>query len=182
MTEQTIQAGKVVSIDYVLTSPKGEELDRSPEGAPLLYLHGAHNIVPGLEDALTDKTVGAHLEVKVPPEKGYGVASKTKPMRILRSKFPPEAHVEKGARFIMQGPEGRPVAIWITKVQGAEVHVTTQHPLAGVTLCFDVTVKDIRDATDEEKAHGHPHGPGGHHHHDHGDDDHDHDHEEPSEG
>jgi FKBP-type peptidyl-prolyl cis-trans isomerase SlyD len=39
------------------------------------------------------------------------------------------------------------------------------HPLAGVTLCFDVEIVEVRDATAEERQHGHPHGPGGHHHH-----------------
>lgn len=165
MTSQhTVAAGKVVSIDYVLTNPKGEELDRSKEGEPLVYLHGAHNVVPGLEEALTGKEVGDTLRVEVPPQKGYGLKQKVKPQRILRSKFPPDAKIEKGTRFVMQGPEGRPIPIWVAKVQGREVHVTPEHPLAGVTLCFDVTVRDIRDATEEEKTHGHAHGPGGHHH------------------
>ncbi|HJL15757.1 MAG TPA: peptidylprolyl isomerase [Sandaracinaceae bacterium LLY-WYZ-13_1] len=164
MSEETVEAGKVVSIDYVLTSPEGEELDRSEEGAPLVYLHGAHNIVPGLEEALAGKAVGDQVRAEVPPEKGYGVRQKEKPQRVLRSKFPPEADVKKGAQFLMQGPDGKPFPIWIKKVQGREVQVTSQHPLAGVTLRFDVTVREIRDATEEEKEHGHAHGPGGHHH------------------
>lgn len=168
-SEQTIATGKVVSIDYVLTNPAGEQLDRSPEGSPLVYLHGAQNIVPGLEEALSGAKVGDSLEVTVPPEKGYGPKGRAKTQRILRSKFPPEAHLEKGARFIMQGPDGRPFPIWIAKVQGREVHITPEHPLAGVTLKFAVTVKDIRDATEEERTHGHVHGPGGHHHGEHGD-------------
>ena len=164
MSEETVAAGKVVTIDYVLTNPEGEELDRSSDGQPLAYLHGAGNIVPGLEDGLEGKKAGDSLVVKVPPNKGYGPKQKAKSQRILRSKFPPDAHVEAGTRFVMQGPDGRPFPIWVSKVQGREVHVTTQHPLAGVTLCFDVTIREVRDATDEEKAHGHVHGPGGHHH------------------
>ena len=163
-SEETVATGKVVSIDYVLTNPAGQELDRSPEGGPLVYLHGAQNIVPGLEAALLGAKAGDSLEVAVPPEKGYGPKQKARTQRILRSKFPPEAHVEKGARFVMQGPDGRPFPIWIAKVQGREVHITSEHPLAGVTLHFAVTVKDIRDATEEERAHGHVHGAGGHHH------------------
>lgn len=170
--EQTVGAGKVVSIDYVLRDEKGKELDRSAEGKPLTYLHGKHNVVPGLEEALVGKTVGDSLEVRVPPEKGYGVKRNVKPQRILRSSFPEGVHVEKGTRFVMNGPEG-PFPIWVTKVQGREVHVTPQHPLAGQVLCFSVTVRDVRDATDEELAHGHAHGPGGHHH-----DEESHEHEE----
>ena len=166
VTEEIIGPEKVVGIDYVLTDPSGAELDRSTPERPLLYLHGAGNIVPGLEEGLVGLTVGDTKAVRVPPEKGYGRRQKLKPHKVLRSKFPPEANVTKGAQFMMQGPEGRPMPIWITKVQGRQVHVTPQHPLAGVTLCFEVTVRDIRPATEEEKAHGHPHGPGGHHHHD----------------
>jgi FKBP-type peptidyl-prolyl cis-trans isomerase SlyD len=162
--EQTVGAGKVVSIEYVLRDEKGKEIDRSAEGSPLVYLHGAHNIVPGLEDALVGKKPGDSLEVRVPPEKGYGPKQSVKPKRILRSDFPAEAQIEKGARFMVSDPEGRPFPIWVTKVMGREVHVSPEHPMAGQVLCFSVTVHEVRDATDEEKAHGHAHGPGGHHH------------------
>ena len=162
----TVGADKVVSLEYVLTDPKGKELDRSADGQPLVYLHGARNIVPGLEEALVGKTTGDALEVEVPPEKGYGVSRKLKSMRMLRSKFPADADIKKGARFMMQGPEGKPMPVWVSKVMGRQVHITPEHPLAGVTLHFDVKVGEIRDATEEEKTHGHVHGPGGH---DHGD-------------
>ncbi|MBZ0115462.1 MAG: FKBP-type peptidyl-prolyl cis-trans isomerase [Sandaracinaceae bacterium] len=168
----SITEGKVVSIDYVLTDPSGTELDRSREGHPLVYLHGGGNIVPGLEEALEGKVAGDRVEARVPPEKGYGPKQNIKPRALLRSNFPPDVHVAKGSRFIMRGPEGEPMPIWVTKVQGRDVYVTPQHPLAGVTLCFAVTVREVRDATDEEKAHGHVHGPGGHHHGGHEHDEH----------
>src|SRR5690606_8094746 len=68
----TVADGKVVSIDYVLTGTDGKELDRSKEGSPLVYLHGSHGIVEGLEEALTGKSVGERVQVTVPPNKGYG--------------------------------------------------------------------------------------------------------------
>lgn len=163
--EQTIADGKVVSIDYVLTDTAGQPLDRSPEGKPLVYLHGAQNIVPGLEAALDGKRPGDSLEVKVPPEKGYGPKRTVKPQRVLRSKFPDTAKVEKGVRFMMQGPDGKPFPVWVTKVMGREVQITPEHPLAGQTLCFSVTVREVREATQDERAHGHAHGPGGEHPH-----------------
>jgi len=159
-----VEAGKVVSIEYVLTDTEGHELDRSPEGQQLHYLHGSHGIVPGLEEALAGKSVGDRVEVRVPPEKGYGPKRKVKPQEILRSRFPAEAQVVKGARFMAEGPDGRPMAIWVTKVQGKSIYVSPEHPLAGATLCFDVKVVAVRDATDDEKAHGHAHGPEGHAH------------------
>jgi FKBP-type peptidyl-prolyl cis-trans isomerase SlyD len=163
-SEETVGAGKVVSIDYVLTDTDGNVLDRSEEGRPLVYLHGARNIVEGLESALEGKKAGDSLKVRVPPEKGYGAKRNIKPQRVLRSKFPDEVKVEKGTRFVMHGPDGKPFPIWVTKVMGREVHVSPEHPLAGVTLAFDVTVRDVREATEEEKTHGHAHGVGGHQH------------------
>jgi FKBP-type peptidyl-prolyl cis-trans isomerase SlyD len=102
--------------------------------------------------------------VEVPPEQAYGPKARVKPQRVLRSKFPAEADVKRGARFFLRAEDGRPIPVWVTRVDGREVQITTQHPLAGVTLRFEVTVREVRDATDEEKAHGHPHGPGGHEH------------------
>jgi FKBP-type peptidyl-prolyl cis-trans isomerase SlyD len=163
-SDGVVSNGKVVSIEYVLTDRSGNVLDRSEGDRPLVYLHGARNIVQGLEEALEGKAAGDALKVEVPPAKGYGERRKIKPMRILRSKFPETANLERGARFVMQDPQGKPFPIWVTKVQGREVHVTPEHPLAGETLFFDVTIKEMRDATDEEKKHGHAHGPGGHDH------------------
>jgi FKBP-type peptidyl-prolyl cis-trans isomerase SlyD len=159
-----VEAGKVVSIRYVLTDSEGHELDRSPEGQLLHYLHGANGIVPGLEEALAGKSVGDRVEVRVPPEKGYGPKRKLKPQEVLRSRFPADAQVVKGARFVTEGPDGHPMPIWVTKVQGKSIYVTPEHPLAGVTLCFDATIEAVRDATDEEKTHGHAHGEHGHAH------------------
>jgi FKBP-type peptidyl-prolyl cis-trans isomerase SlyD len=72
--------------------------------------------------------------------------------------------IEKGTRFVMNGPDGKPFPIWVTKVQGREVHISPEHPMAGKTLCFDVKVIAVREATEDEKTHGHAHGPGAHEH------------------
>lgn len=158
----TVEAGKVVSIEFVLRDENGEELDRTPEGQQLHYLHGHHGIVPGLEEALAGKSVGDRVEAVVPPEKAYGPKRKVKLQEILRSKFPPDAVVERGARFFAEGSDGRPMPIWVVKVQGKSIYVTPEHPLAGMTLHYEARVTAIRDATDDEKAHGHAHGAHGH--------------------
>lgn len=172
MTDATkvIANGKVVAIHYVLTSDKGEELDRSAEGDPMHYLHGHHNIVPGLEKQLAGKTVGDHVSAVVPPEEGYGLR-RGKPQAMRKSEFPKDAIIEKGVRFMVRTKEGRAIPIWITKVQGPTVMIDHNHPLAGQTLHFEVDVIDVRDATEEELTHGHAHGPGGHHGHGHEDED-----------
>lgn len=162
-----VMDGKVCSIDYVLEDPTGNVVERSFENAPLVYLHGKGGIVPGLEEALLGKAVGDTFEVRVPPEKGYGPKQRLKTRELLRSDFPDDAPVAKGARFLMRGADGEAMPIWVTKVQGRSVHVSPEHPLAGMTLLFRVTVREIRDATSEELEHGHAHGPHGHDH-DHG--------------
>jgi FKBP-type peptidyl-prolyl cis-trans isomerase SlyD len=157
-----VGAGKVVGFDFVLYDTKGVELERSTE--PMYYLHGARGIVPGLEEALEGKGVGDQVDVTVPPEKAYGPKRNVKPQEIMRSRFPADADVKKGARFVANGPDGKPMAIWVTRVIGKTILVSPEHPLAGQTLRFEATVRAIRDATDEEKAHGHAHGPEGHAH------------------
>jgi FKBP-type peptidyl-prolyl cis-trans isomerase SlyD len=163
--QPTIKKNSIVTIDYQLRKGDGTALDRSEPGDPMVYLHGADNLVPGLERALEGKTVGEHLNVVVAPEDGYGPKRKTKPQPVLRSDFPKDAHVEVGVSFVTEGPDGKATPIWITKIQGKTVYVDTNHPLAGETLHFEVEIKAIREATEEELAHGHPHGPDGHHHH-----------------
>lgn len=161
---QSVGAEKVVSLEYVLTDDAGKTLDKSEEGKPLVYLHGARNIVPGLERALTGKHVGDTAKVTVEPEQAYGKRVPGRTWQISRSSLPKEVTIERGMQLTANGPENRKIPVWVTKVQGPTVTVDPNHPLAGMRLHFDVKVLEIRDATAEEKAHGHAHGPGGHHH------------------
>jgi FKBP-type peptidyl-prolyl cis-trans isomerase SlyD len=164
-TSPTIADGKVVSIHYTLTGADGELFDSSGDHAPLEYLHGARNIVPGLEQGLLGKSVGERVQLRLPPEEGYGVHDPHGMQRVPRDAFPEELELEPGMQFSAEDETGRSVTIWIASVDGETVTVDQNHPLAGKTLCFDVRVAAIRDATMEELTHGHPHGPGGHHHH-----------------
>jgi FKBP-type peptidyl-prolyl cis-trans isomerase SlyD len=170
MSNDTITTGKVAGIHYVLRSDEGEVLDQSAEDQPMHYLHGKNNIVAGLEKALAGKAVGDHVSVKVPPEEGYG-RKQGKSQKMRRSEFPDDAVIEKGARFVVRTREGRAIPIWITKIMGPTITVDHNHPLAGETLHFEVDVKSIRDATDDELKHGHAHGPDGHAGHGDGDGD-----------
>lgn len=160
----TIEAGKVVSIQYVLRNDAGEVLDRSEEGQPLFYLHGSHNIVAGLEEKLTGKSVGDEVTVTVPPEKGYGPRNRGKAFQIPRSAVPATVTPERGMQLFATGDKGQRVPVWIIKIQGPTLTVDPNPPLAGITLHFEVKVVGLRDATDDEKAHGHAHGPDGHAH------------------
>ena len=161
---ETVAAGKVVLMHYTLTNPEGETLDSSAGRDPLAYLHGASNIVPGLERQLTGLAVGDHVDAVVPPEEGYGMRNPNATHVLSKSAFPEDFPIAVGTPLALQGEGGQVLHCFIVAVREDAVMVDANHPLAGVTLHFAVDIVEIRDASDEEKAHGHPHGVGGHNH------------------
>ena len=152
----------VVSIDYTLTDKEGSVLDSSKGREPLVYIHGTGSIVVGLEEALEGKDKGATIKASVPPEKGYGQRDAKLTQKVPRSMFDVQ-DLSPGMRFHAQAEHGSQV-VTVTAVDKDSVTVDANHPLAGETLNFEVTVVDVRAATAEELAHGHVHGDGGHHH------------------
>jgi FKBP-type peptidyl-prolyl cis-trans isomerase SlyD len=154
----TIADGVVAIIHYTLTNDQGEVLDTSDGSDPLPYLHGANNIVPGLEKELTGLKVGDAKTVDVAPEEGYGVVNKDMIQQVPRDQFPDDAEVEPGVQFLMEAEGGHAMPIWVTAVEDGMVTIDANHPLAGQTLHFAVKVDSLRAPTDDEKAHGHPHG------------------------
>jgi FKBP-type peptidyl-prolyl cis-trans isomerase SlyD len=159
-----VEDGKVVSIHYTLTDDSGDVLDSSAAGQPLDYLHGAGNLIPGLESRLAGQTPGTHLNVAVPPEEAYGEHDPRAIQEVPREAFPAGVDIQPGMQFRAEGPGGETVPVWIADVTAESVTVDFNHPLAGETLHFDVTVLSVRDASTEEIEHGHPHGPDGHSH------------------
>ncbi len=153
----------VVSIDYTLTGPDGAVIDSSSGREPLPYLHGAGNIIPGLEKALEGKSVGENIKVTVSPEEGYGQLDPKAVQAVPKSAFQGVPEIKIGMQFRSQGQHGMQV-VTVTKIENDTITVDGNHPLAGVTLNFDVTIKEIRAASKEELDHGHVHGAGGHHH------------------
>ena len=162
---QVIADGKVVQLNYVLTSTAGEVLDRADGQDPFVYLHGADQIVPGLESALAGLRAGDKKKVNVGPAEGYGEKNSELVMKVKRAQFPKDVEIEVGMQFEANSPEGDMLVFTVTALEGEFVEVDGNHPLAGVTLNFDVEVVGVRDATEEERSHGHAHGPDGHHHH-----------------
>lgn len=146
----------VVSIHYTLTGDDGAVIDSSREGEPLVYLHGANNIIPGLEKELVGKMTGASLKVSVAPDEGYGEHSADAVHVVPRSAFEGVEDVQPGMQFQTEGPQGVQM-ITVTGVDGDDITIDANHPLAGQTLHFDVTVEGVRDATQEELDHGHAH-------------------------
>ncbi len=154
----------VVSIHYTLTNDAGETLDTSDGREPLVYLHGAQNIIPGLESELTGKSVGDSFDVTIQPEEAYGTVNPELVQTVPHSAFEGVEKVEPGMQFQARGDDGETQVITVTEVADSGVTVDGNHPLAGQVLNFSVRVEEIREATEEEIEHGHVHGPGGHHH------------------
>jgi FKBP-type peptidyl-prolyl cis-trans isomerase SlyD len=152
---------KVVQIDYTLTGTNGQVIDTSQGREPLAYLHGAGNIIPGLESELEGKNPGDQVNVQVPPEQAYGPRDERMVQVVPRTSFQGVQQIQPGMQFQANTPGG-PRVITVVGVQGDQVTIDANHPLAGQTLNFDVKVVEVRDATQEELTHGHVHGPGGH--------------------
>ncbi|AOE50774.1 FKBP-type peptidyl-prolyl cis-trans isomerase [Kangiella sediminilitoris] len=158
-----IEENKVVKIEYTVKTDEGVLVDTSEGNEPLAYLHGHKNIIPGLENALAGKAVDDELSVTVNPEEAYGERHEQLIKEVPMQAFQGVDKVEPGMQFNAESPQG-PQLITVTKVDGDTVTVDGNHPLAGVTLNFDVKVVEVRDANEEELSHGHVHGAGGHEH------------------
>ncbi len=151
---------RVVAIEYTLKGDDGEVIDSSSGGEPLYYLHGHGNIVPGLEEALTGKTVGEEVNVSVPPDKGYGARDESRVFEVPKTSLPNDLKPAKGMVLQMNSGTGGSLPVTIRKVKLHSVEVDANHQLADRTLHFSVTVKDVRKATKTEIEHGHAHSPG----------------------
>lgn len=160
-----IQKDSVVGISYVLTNNAGAELDKAEMSDPFFYLHGASNIVPGLEEELEGLKAGDKKKVSVSPELGYGELNPALKIKVGRDAFPEDAEIAEGMQFAADVGAGQPLPFTVERVEGNDIFLDGNHPLAGETLHFDVEVVSVREATAEELSHGHAHGPGGHHHH-----------------
>jgi FKBP-type peptidyl-prolyl cis-trans isomerase SlyD len=159
----TIADNKVVTIEYTLKNDAGEVLDTSEGREPLVYLHGAKNIIPGLEDALSGKTAGDSVSVRIEPTEAYGERDDSMKQQVPRDMFGDD-EVQVGMQYHAQSPEGEMLVVTVIDANDTHVTVDGNHPLAGQHLNFDVEVKDVRDASEEEISHGHVHGEGGHQH------------------
>ncbi len=151
-----IGENSVVSMHYKLTDNDGNVIDSSEGMEPLTYLHGAGNIIPGLEKALIGKVEQDTITVKVAPEEGYGEVLQELIQTIDKAAFQDVETLEAGMMFEAQGPNG-PQRIVVKKVEGDQVTIDGNHPLAGVELNFDINIVNVREATEDEIAHGHVH-------------------------
>ncbi|MDH5649274.1 MAG: peptidylprolyl isomerase [Gammaproteobacteria bacterium] len=146
----------VVSIHYTLTDDQGTQIDSSAGQEPLAYLHGAGNIIPGLENALTGKSEGDSLQVVVQPEEGYGLVTDALIQTVPREAFEAD-DITPGMQFQAQDDQGHVQQIVVREVSDEGVTIDGNHPLAGKVLYFDIEITEVREATPEELDHGHVH-------------------------
>jgi FKBP-type peptidyl-prolyl cis-trans isomerase SlyD len=160
-----ITKNTVVGLSYILTSSSGEQLDRADKSDPFYYLHGADNIIPGLEEQLEGLKVGDKKKVSVAPEMGYGEVNPNLKIKVGRNAFPEGSDIAVGMQFAADVGSGQPMSFTVEQVIGDDIFLDGNHPLAGQVLHFDVEVLSVRKATAEEIEHGHAHGPDASHTH-----------------
>lgn len=159
----SISDNDVVSFHYTLKNDTGETLESSHGHEPVVYLHGQGAMIPGLEKAITGKKTGDSFSVTVPPEEAYGPRQEDAIQRVSVKHLHGAKEWKPGMMAIVETDHG-PRQVQVVKVGKFMVDVDVNHPLAGMTLNFDVEITEVRPATEEELQHGHVHGPGGHHH------------------
>ncbi|HEY5552978.1 MAG TPA: FKBP-type peptidyl-prolyl cis-trans isomerase [Opitutaceae bacterium] len=153
----------VVTFHYTLHNRNGQLLDNSTGGEPIAFLEGSGQIIDGLEAALLGAVAGAKLKVEVAAARAYGERDATLVRKVKRSMLPVD-ELKLGDMF-QTGQDRHAPVVTVTAIDGDDVTLDANHPLAGVDLVFDTEIVGVREATADEMAHGHVHGPGGHHHH-----------------
>jgi FKBP-type peptidyl-prolyl cis-trans isomerase SlyD len=160
----SITENKVVSIHYKLVNAANGDLIESSKGnSAMAYLHGANNLIPGLETSLEGKNVGDEFQVTIAPKDGYGEHNPEAVHQVPLTELKDLEKIEVGMVLTAQTESGA-ANLQVTALSETEATVDANHPLAGKTLIFSVSVEAIRDASEEELQHGHAHGPEGHQH------------------
>jgi len=155
-----IEKNCVVAADFRLYDGDGELIDSSGTAGPLTYLHGAEELLPGLEDALAGHAVGDRLVVELTPEEAFGEHDNALVDRVPRANFPGVERIETGMRFQTEMEDGSPMVVTVVEVDERWVTVDGNHEMAGKHLRFELEVVAVRKASAEELAHGHVHAAG----------------------
>lgn len=147
-----IEKNCIVGISYTLTNDAGEQIDQSPDGEPLMYLHGAAGVLPALESELEGKQAGDTFDVTITPAAGFGEHQPELTHVAEKSSFPPDVTIEVGMQLTAEGPEGE-MQVTVTAIDDESVTIDANHPLAGMTLRFKGEITSVRAASGEEIQH-----------------------------
>lgn len=149
----------VVTLHYSVKTQTGDLIDESQSEEPLAFIQGSHFMIAGLEDALYGKQKGEKFEITIEPEQAYGHRQDNLVQEVPASMFE-GMDIEVGMSFRATTDQGEQSVIIIDK-DDEHVVVDGNHPLSSMTLTFDVSIEDVREASAEELEHGHVHGAGG---------------------
>lgn len=159
-----VESNKVVSFHYQLSEAGGALIEKTPAEQPAIYLHGHQNILPAMEEAFSGKSKGATFQIELSAAQAYGELQPNRQQRVpLKHLVQAKQKLRPGQIVQVNTAEGHFDAR-VVKVGKFNVDIDSNHPLAGMDLLFDIEIVDIREATEQELAHGHAHGPGGHNH------------------
>ncbi len=153
----TVQKDKVVEMHYTLKNDAGEVIDTSTGQDPMPFLHGHGNIIPGLESALEGMKVGETCEVSVEAKDAYGEYHPEGVQEIPMEAVQGIEGLQVGMQLQSQDEQGNPFAVHVKEIKEDTIVIDANHPLAGETLHFSVSIENVRDASEEELAHGHVH-------------------------
>jgi FKBP-type peptidyl-prolyl cis-trans isomerase SlyD len=154
---------KVIGFHYTVKDPAGNLVDTSEGASPLLFLTGQGQIIPGLEKELMGLAVGEKKNIVVNAKDAYGDIIDELLITVKKSQFPEDAVLNVGDQFQVNNEPTAPV-FTVKSVEGDDINLDGNHPMAGKDLHFEVEITESRNATEEEMAHGHAHGVGGHQH------------------
>ncbi len=153
----------IVRFHYDLADEAGQPIESSREREPMAILYGAGNVIPGIEKAIEGRRAGERLQVTVPPAEGYGERREGMTQRVPKKFFNEARKLRPGDSTVLGSNQG-PRVVTVLKIGETVIDVDLNHPMAGRTLCFDIEIIEVREASAEEIAHGHAHEPGGHAH------------------
>lgn len=150
-----IKGKVVVTMHYTVTDDNGQQVDASRDWEPLLYLNETHSLIPGLEKAIEGHQAGDSFQVTVQPKDGYGLPDPALIHKVPLEAFSEVGNLEVGMEFGLESEEGHGEQFTVAAIEGEEVTVDANHPLAGKVLHFDVRIEDVRKATKKEEEIGH---------------------------
>ena len=153
---EKIEDDVVVSLAFTLTVDD-EIVDQADEQNPFFYLHGHENVIPGLENALQGMKIGESKTFVIKPEDAYGEPDPDGIMHLSRSEFPDDLPLEPGMELEMRNEDDEIVYATVASTTNTMVKLDFNHPLAGKSLQFEVTVLDLDTPSEEELDHGHVH-------------------------
>lgn len=160
----SLKENQAVTIHYSVKDDKGNKVDSSEGKAPLSFISGQNQVIPGMEENINGMLIGSKKTFTVQPEDAYGEYNEKAVQTVDKKEFPPEVKLEAGLNYVMNDGKGGQIPFVIAEVTDENVTLDFNHPLAGIPLTFDVELVDIREATKEELEHGHVHGAHGHNH------------------